>query len=270
MLHALPRSPAILAATGLAFLLGLPIHARAQTGVVRGTLRTGGAPVAGGQVFLANTRWAAMTDSAGRYAIIGVPPGNYSLRARAIGMSPVEVVAVHVAADSSTLVDVVMEDRETVHLDRLPLLPRCRALGRTLGPDSTDQLYAALLCATIAITTSEEPAPPAVCLAIGGGVSDLGTDPSPRIISALAELTPTVYPMSACQRVNDPRPYRVRSTGAYAWRIYVERVQVTGSQHAQADLAYDVGMLWAAGWTCSFERGPSGWYPTTCRMVWQS
>jgi hypothetical protein len=186
-------------------------------------------------------------------------------------MVPLERPAVRVVADSATVVNFVMQLLcYAVHLDSLPLLPHCRAVGGNFGLDSTEQLEAALLCTTVAITVGREPPPSAVCLAIGGSATNLGTDPSPRMISALSGIGPPAYPMSGCQVLTSYLPYRVRSTGAIAWRIYVEGVHVTAPGHATTASASDKGTMSAAGWECTFERDASGWYPKECQMVWQS
>src|SRR5690349_17789201 len=65
------------------------------SGVVRDSAR---AAVSGAQVQVAGTRFGALTDDAGRFRIVGVPAGTYTVRVQRIGMKASEVPSVTVAA----------------------------------------------------------------------------------------------------------------------------------------------------------------------------
>ena len=74
---------ALLAAAG-------DVTAQDSTGAITGVVRARdtGAPVARVGVSVVGTRLAAESDAEGRYAISGVPPGTYHLRARLLGYAP--------------------------------------------------------------------------------------------------------------------------------------------------------------------------------------
>jgi len=84
---------AVLAAAGGA-------TAQDSTGAITGVVRAGdtGAPVARVAISAVGTRLIAETDAEGRYAISGVPPGTYHLRARLLGYSPGDTTVVVQAA----------------------------------------------------------------------------------------------------------------------------------------------------------------------------
>jgi TonB-linked SusC/RagA family outer membrane protein len=75
-----------LALAGGALFLHVP-EVVAQAGTVTGTVtnKAGGAPLAGAQVVLANTRIGGVTDAAGRFTLNAVPPGTYTVVASFLG-----------------------------------------------------------------------------------------------------------------------------------------------------------------------------------------
>ena len=91
-----------LAAIGLAGAVMLAPHvASAQTGKITGivTDAQSGQPVDGVQIHVVGTGYGAITQSNGRYFIISVPPGSYTVQARRIGYQTSEVTGVQVSID---------------------------------------------------------------------------------------------------------------------------------------------------------------------------
>jgi TonB dependent receptor/Carboxypeptidase regulatory-like domain/TonB-dependent Receptor Plug Domain len=78
-----------------------PRIARAQTGKISGTVTDSrsGQPIEGVQVRVAGTGYGAMTQANGRYFIISVPPGTYTVQARRIGYQSTDVTNVNVSID---------------------------------------------------------------------------------------------------------------------------------------------------------------------------
>jgi len=79
-------------------------RAEAQTGKITGVVTDGatGAPVEGAQVLLQGTGYGQTSGANGRYFILGVPPGNYTIQARRIGYGTQQttvVVAIDVTRD---------------------------------------------------------------------------------------------------------------------------------------------------------------------------
>lgn len=75
---------------GLSLILGLLLTAsmaEAQTGKITGIVTDAatGQPVEGVQVLLQGTGYGQVSNASGRYFILGVPPGNYTILARRIG-----------------------------------------------------------------------------------------------------------------------------------------------------------------------------------------
>src|SRR5215208_1043012 len=76
-------------------------QAQAQTGKIAGVVTDAatGQPIEGVQIRVTGTGFGALTQSNGRYFIISVPPGTYTLQARRIGFQTVEVANVTVSID---------------------------------------------------------------------------------------------------------------------------------------------------------------------------
>jgi outer membrane receptor protein involved in Fe transport len=90
-----------------ALVLVLPAAARAQSGRVSGSVVDAqtGQPLDGVSVYLAGTGRGAMTRSNGRYVIINVPPGTYTVAARRLGYQESQVRNVSVMIDVTREVD---------------------------------------------------------------------------------------------------------------------------------------------------------------------
>ncbi|HSJ63659.1 MAG TPA: TonB-dependent receptor [Gemmatimonadaceae bacterium] len=58
-----------------------------------------GAPIEGAQVVVSGTGYGALSQANGRYFIVGVPPGVYTITARRVGYAAQEVSGVNVAID---------------------------------------------------------------------------------------------------------------------------------------------------------------------------
>lgn len=90
--------------TLLAFAVGallVPRVASAQTGKISGVVTdaASGQPIEGVQIQVRGTGFGSLTQSNGRYFIISVPPGTYTVVARRIGYQSVEQSSVDVRID---------------------------------------------------------------------------------------------------------------------------------------------------------------------------
>lgn len=81
--------------------LAAPQVVEAQTGRISGLVTDAatGQPIEGVQVGVLGTGFGAITPANGRYFIVGVPPGTYTVSARRIGYSVAEVSEVRVSID---------------------------------------------------------------------------------------------------------------------------------------------------------------------------
>ena len=71
-----------------AFVLALgPSPLDAQTGTLTGTITAAstGQPVNGVQVTVEGTNYGSLTNTAGRYVVVGVPAGTYTIQALSVG-----------------------------------------------------------------------------------------------------------------------------------------------------------------------------------------
>ena len=83
----------------------------AAAGKIAGVVREAGSgsPLPAANVVLVDTRWGAAADAAGRFFILNIPPGAYTLKITYVGYSPLTLEDVRVSADLTTRLDVVLE-----------------------------------------------------------------------------------------------------------------------------------------------------------------
>ncbi|NIP57411.1 MAG: TonB-dependent receptor, partial [Gemmatimonadetes bacterium] len=97
-----------------------------QTGTVGGRVITeGGQPLAGAQVSLEGTSLGSLTNRSGRYLILNVPAGDYTVRVQSMGYSTVST-QVSVAAGQVTTQDFQLGE-EAVALEELRVTVGSRA-----------------------------------------------------------------------------------------------------------------------------------------------
>jgi hypothetical protein len=99
----------------VAAVFATPRQAQAQTGKIAGVVTDAatGQPIEGVQVRVSGTGFGALTQSNGRYFIISVPPGTYTVQARRIGYQTVEVANVTVAIDITRTQDFRLQQATT-------------------------------------------------------------------------------------------------------------------------------------------------------------
>ena len=88
----------------------LPRVAWAQTGKLAGTVidASTNEPLPGVTVVIDNTTRGTTTDVEGRYVIIGLTPGAYSVRYSYVGYSPQLIEGIQVTSDRTTTRDVAL------------------------------------------------------------------------------------------------------------------------------------------------------------------
>jgi TonB-linked SusC/RagA family outer membrane protein len=88
-------------------VLVLPASAAAQgTGAIRGLVRSNeGAPISGAQVYLEGVRTGQVTNADGRYMLLNVPPGTYTVKVEVIGFTAGERAGVVLAAGQTVTAD---------------------------------------------------------------------------------------------------------------------------------------------------------------------
>jgi TonB family protein len=144
---------------GLLLLGAAPRLAAQETGSIAGVVRdSSGAPVASAEVTLLRTTLRATSDGAGAFRLLGVTPGEATLRVRRIGYRAREVaVSVTAGAASSLTVTlgrlaqelepVVVEAKRDIRLQHLAGFyeRKQRGVGRFLTRDVIDQRNAPTL-----------------------------------------------------------------------------------------------------------------------------
>jgi hypothetical protein len=83
-----------------------------SNGKIMGTVnqKTNGEPAVGVNIILVDSYLGAATDQNGRFSILNVPPGTYSLRADAIGFASVVVQNVRVTTSQTTELNIKLEE----------------------------------------------------------------------------------------------------------------------------------------------------------------
>jgi Ca-activated chloride channel family protein len=111
-------------------VVATPLAAPAGVGRITGHVRdAAGAPLAGAQVVVVATKFAAATDRTGAYTIESVPEGAYSLQARFIGYTPLELHGVRVTTGTTTTTDFALQP-STVSLNAVVATGVLKARGR--------------------------------------------------------------------------------------------------------------------------------------------
>jgi outer membrane receptor for ferrienterochelin and colicins len=118
------------------------------SGIVRDSART---PVAGAQVQVVGTRFGALTDDAGRFRIVGVPSGAYTVRVQRIGMKASDVTSVNVAADQEATIEVTLSG-SAVQLGGVTVSASRRVEKVTEAPATVTSFSAQQLDATVGNT----------------------------------------------------------------------------------------------------------------------
>jgi len=104
----LAKTVRLVALTAIA--VASPLSAPAGVGRIAGHVRdVAGQPLAGAQVVVVGTRLAALTDRTGAYAIESVPEGVYSLQARFIGYTLLELHGIRVNSGSTATADFALQ-----------------------------------------------------------------------------------------------------------------------------------------------------------------
>lgn len=101
------------------------------TGKIAGTVKDAATnePLTGCAVMIGGTTLGATCDSEGKYYVVNVPPGTYSVRASIIGYAPYKVTNVRVTIDLTTQVDFNLNQSavqmgETVIIAERPLIQK--------------------------------------------------------------------------------------------------------------------------------------------------
>ncbi|HMB91004.1 MAG TPA: TonB-dependent receptor, partial [Rhodothermales bacterium] len=108
------RTSTIIILTFLLVCLGmeaLPRQAWAQTGKLSGrVIDEQGASIPGATVLVTETQQGAATDSQGRYSIIGISPGTYTIRVSFVGFTTKLIEGVLVTSDRTQNLDVTLTE----------------------------------------------------------------------------------------------------------------------------------------------------------------
>jgi hypothetical protein len=89
---------------------------QAQTGKIAGVVtdKANGQPLEGVQVFLAGTGYGTLSNASGRYFLINVPPGTYTVSAKRVGYQQINITTVGVVIDVTREVDFALSSSATL------------------------------------------------------------------------------------------------------------------------------------------------------------
>jgi outer membrane receptor protein involved in Fe transport len=110
---------AIAAAVAVAFAVFAPGIEAGTTGKLTGVVRNEkGQPIAGANIRLEGVRIGALTDESGRYLMIGIPAGEYPVRANMLGHAPYLASKVAITPDFTTELNIEMKT-EAVQMEEV-------------------------------------------------------------------------------------------------------------------------------------------------------
>jgi hypothetical protein len=164
--------------TSLAFCLLLSFVGMAMAGVsgkIVGTVKDAksGDPVPGASVVIEGVRMGATTDSDGRYFILNVPAGRYTLKSQLIGYTPTVSSNVLVRADLTTRINFSLSS-QALEVDQITVIAEAPLIQRTRTSTRRTTLKEQL--AYMPVTTSDgvyRSAPGVVFDEIGGPPSQV-------------------------------------------------------------------------------------------------
>ena len=105
--------------------------AYSSNGKLVGTVvqKSDNAPAVGVNIIIVDTYLGAASDERGKFVILNIPPGSYSVRADAIGFAPVIVKDVRITTAQTTEINIsleesVVEGQEVTVLAERPLVQK--------------------------------------------------------------------------------------------------------------------------------------------------
>ncbi len=100
----LPKAFLFVAAFITAVMLLSPLAFAGSTGKIKGVVtdKASGEPIPGASVQIVGTTQGAVTDTEGKFMIVLVPPGTYTLKITSVSYSPLEIDGVEVNVDLTT------------------------------------------------------------------------------------------------------------------------------------------------------------------------
>ncbi|MBI3786882.1 MAG: carboxypeptidase-like regulatory domain-containing protein, partial [Ignavibacteriales bacterium] len=129
--------------------VGLTVVYAGQTGKIAGVVKDkkSNEVLIGVNVTLEGTTLGAATDIEGRYAILNIPPGTYSVKVSLVGYTPTKITDVTVNIDLTTTIDVQLSEtvlelgQEVVIVAERPLVRRDQtAKTAVIGKDELSTL----------------------------------------------------------------------------------------------------------------------------------
>ncbi|HTY37652.1 MAG TPA: TonB-dependent receptor [Bacteroidota bacterium] len=116
----------------LLIILAIPAFLYAGNGKISGTVKdaTTKEAVVGANVIVVGTTMGAATDAEGRYYILNVPPGTYSIQASSVGYARTEVNGVQVRADQTSDLNFDLR-QETIELKEVVVQAQMRVVDKS-------------------------------------------------------------------------------------------------------------------------------------------
>ena len=180
----------------LALFFGVVPSAFAQTGSIRGTVTDAATrrPLAGAQVFVANTRIGTITNSSGGYLLVNVPVGQTEVRVQTIGYAS-GTSTVTVAEGEAATANFAL-NQSAIQLDEVVVTgtgqaTQVKKLGNTVATISTRDLETSPIANMSEVLQGREPG---VVALPTGGVAGEGTKIRIRGTSSLSQSNePIIY-----------------------------------------------------------------------------
>lgn len=238
-----------------------------------------GVPVQHRAVFLNDNLCTAAVDSLGQFVFANLDSGDYVVTVAPLWARRHPPVHVHLTqTDTARIAIRLLPPNDVLDcLDGPPCAPLLNVVetAQVIALSERDQLAEVALRTAIAMAKPfQVTQPPALCLSLHPQGDTTRLLLSTAVLGLLRRRYADTHLSSECEVVSSGEVnwhLQLKSDRRRAWSVEATLPNLTSDSIATGATSYHVASLWAAGWSCSYERRASRvWQPLRCVMLWIS